>query len=82
VTHFVLVFKRIYRQIDGRERVRWYSEVRKAPNLGRALLWLAGYCSKRDWRNSQIKIITIVKIDRDVIELIDPINYSEYNYDV
>jgi len=71
VTRFVLVFKRVYRQIDGRERVRWYSEVRKAPNLGRALLWLAGYATKKDWRNSQIEIVAIVKIDGDKVELMD-----------
>jgi len=65
------VFKRIYRQIDGKERTRWYSEVRRAPNLGRALLWLSGYAIKRDWRNSQIEIVTIVEIDGDEVSLVD-----------
>jgi len=70
VTRFVLVFKRIYRQVDGKERTRWYSEIRRTSNLGRALLWLAGYAAKRDWRNSIVEIVAIVEID-DEIKLVD-----------
>jgi len=72
VTRFVLVFKRIYRQTEGgKERTRWYSEIRKATNLGRALLWLAGYAAKRDWRNSQIEIMAAMKIDGDEVSLVE-----------
>lgn len=50
--------------------------MRRAPNLGRALLWLAGYAVTRDWRNSAIEIVTVVEIDGDEVSLVNPEEYK------